>query len=310
MKNASITNSLILQATLVILLVCCGARRTPTQEGQILVDGAALYYRSIGAGEPVIVVHGGPGLDHNYFLPHLEELALDYRLVFYDQRGTGQSTGMVDSISMTIDQFVADLEAVRIHFDLEQVNLLGHSWGALLGMAYGIKYPERLKSLILISSPGPTAASFAALAENRQARTHPEDAQVFGELASSVGFGAGDSSTISQVAKLLFKPYFKNEDLLVQLNLDLSSQTAKHLFLIFAAVTPYLSTYDITDNLTRITAPTLIIHGDYDPIPLLFAEELDRLIPDSRLVLLKNSGHFPFVETPEPFFNAIRDFLK
>lgn len=293
-----------------ILLVCCGEKRTPSREGQIPVDDVMLYYKSIGAGEPIIVVHGGPGLDHTYLLPQFQELAKFQRVIFYDQRAIGQSEGTVDSASMTIDRFVADLEAVRIHFDLEQVNLLGHSWGAHLATVYAAKYPARVKSLILTASTGATAASIVALTENRQARTHPEDAATFGELVSSEGFAAGDQQTISQVAKLLFKPYFKKEALLAQLNLDLSSQTAKRLFPIFATVTPYLSAYDITDDLTRITAPTLIIHGDYDPIPPRFAKELDRLIPDSRLVLLENSGHFSFVETPEPFFNAIRDFLK
>ncbi|MCH8328210.1 MAG: alpha/beta fold hydrolase [Candidatus Marinimicrobia bacterium] len=272
--------------------------------------GAALHYTSVGAGEPLIVIHGGPGLDHTYFLPHLEALANDYQLIFYDQRAVGLSTGAVDSASMSINQFIADLDAVRAHFKLDKVNLLGHSWGAHLATIYAIKYPERVGKLILAASTGATAASVVALTENRIARTHPEDAEAFGVLASSPGFAAGDQQTISQVAKLLFKPYFKNEALLAQLNLDLSSQTAKHLFPIFAAVTPYLSTYDITADLARITAPTLVIHGDYDPIPPRFAEELHQLIPDSRLVLLENSGHFSFVETPEPFFSAIRDFLK
>jgi len=99
------------------------------QEGFINVNDIQLYYKVMGKGEPVVVLHGGPDLDHNHMLP-LAELADNYKVVFYDQRMTGNSTGIPDAGSITVNNFVQDLEQIRKQLKLGKMHLLGHSWGA------------------------------------------------------------------------------------------------------------------------------------------------------------------------------------
>ena len=100
-----------------------------SSEGYIETNGATLYYKTFGSGEPIVVLHGGPGFDHRQFLPFIEELAVNYKVILFDQRGTGLSSGSVDSDSINIDNFIADIDAVRETFDIEKMNLMGHSWG-------------------------------------------------------------------------------------------------------------------------------------------------------------------------------------
>ena len=117
-------------------------------------EGVELYYRMFGAaGDTVVVVHGGPGLDQGYLSPDLEPLAESRTLIFYDQRGAGRSTLVSNATSLHLEAHIADLEAVRRHFGIEHVVLLGHSWGALLAARYALANPGRVAKLVLVS-PG------------------------------------------------------------------------------------------------------------------------------------------------------------
>ena len=120
-------------ATFLMLGGCQTQRAKSIKEGFANVNDVQLYYKIIGEGEPIVVLHGGPGFDHNHMLPFVE-LANDYKVIFYDQRATGNSTGNVDVNSITVDNFVEDLEGLRKKLNLGRVTLVGHSWGAMLAM--------------------------------------------------------------------------------------------------------------------------------------------------------------------------------
>jgi proline iminopeptidase len=105
--------------------------KTAPREGCVPVEGARLYYRDLGQGPPIIVLHGGPSLDHHYFLPDMDRLADSFRLVYYDQRGRGESAENVRSAEISILSELDDLERLRAYFKLESVAALGHSWGGL-----------------------------------------------------------------------------------------------------------------------------------------------------------------------------------
>src|SRR5689334_5809238 len=106
------------------------------REGEVRVDGARLFCWEIGAGPPVIVLHGGPDFDHTYLLPELHVLSVSARLIYYDQRGRGRSADGIKAEDVTIESEMEDLDAVRRHFGLEAITVLGHSWGALLALEY------------------------------------------------------------------------------------------------------------------------------------------------------------------------------
>ena len=117
------------------------------ESGYVTSGDVKLYYESIGEGEPLLLVNGGPGLPHEY-LQEFRALAPHARLIFYDQRGTGKSD-KADPSTYTIDANVRDLENLCRALNLERVQMLGHSWGGMLAQAYIIKHPERVTRLIL-----------------------------------------------------------------------------------------------------------------------------------------------------------------
>ena len=124
----------------------------PIQEGYVDANGVLIYYTTFGRGEPLVILHGGPGASHDYFLPYLLPLARTNKLVFIDERGSGRSEKLEDVKQYTVENMAADVEAVRVALDLGKISLLGHSYGGVLAEAYALKYPEHLSHLVLAST--------------------------------------------------------------------------------------------------------------------------------------------------------------
>lgn len=129
----------------------------PRVENTIEISEAKLFYETMGQGDPIIVLHGGPGLSYEYLMPQMGKLAENHLVIFYDQRGSGRSQGGDDTTNITIDMFVKDLDAVRKHFGFKKVSILGHSWGGFLAMQYAIAHPESVDKLILLNSMSATS---------------------------------------------------------------------------------------------------------------------------------------------------------
>jgi proline iminopeptidase len=101
--------------------------RSPVREGYVPVPEAQLYFREVGDGPPMVILHGGPDFNHNYLLPEMDRLSSAFRLIYYDQRGRGRSAGAVVPEDVTIDSEVDDLDRLRQYFGLSTVAVLGHS---------------------------------------------------------------------------------------------------------------------------------------------------------------------------------------
>src|SRR5579862_9390736 len=128
------------------------------QEGYVDANGVMIYYKSFGKGAPLVIVHGGPGASHDYFLPYLLPLARQNRLIFIDERGSGRSQKLDDPSGYTVENMVEDVETVRKALGLGKINLLGHSYGGVLAQAYALKYQQNLNHLILGSTFSSTKA--------------------------------------------------------------------------------------------------------------------------------------------------------
>ena len=105
------------------------------RDGYVQGCGAMIYYEAIGRGPPLMVLHGGPGSTHGYFLPYLLPLAKDHRLVFMDERGSGRSERLADFKGYTLNVMACDADAVRRALGLKKVDVLGHSFGGILAQA-------------------------------------------------------------------------------------------------------------------------------------------------------------------------------
>lgn len=141
-------------AVAALLTVASVPEANGVTETQLPVGKASIYLRTIGRGQSVIVLHGGPDFDTAYLLPEMDRLQDLFRLTYYDQRGRGRSGRNVRPEDVTLASELEDLDRVRRHTGSESVILLGHSWGAVLALEYALRNPSRVSALILMN-PAP-----------------------------------------------------------------------------------------------------------------------------------------------------------
>jgi proline iminopeptidase len=302
----------IARLTAVVLLALAfgasGAAAQRARQGLLSLETARLYYEVMGEGEPIIVVHGGPGLDHAYLQPGLDALAARNTLVYYDQRGTGRSVANLDSTGINLDAFVEDIDALRQALGYERVSVLGHSWGALLALEYAARHPESTRALILMN-PAEPGSRFRAQQEERQRRARTvEDSTEIATLTATEGFAAGDPATVSQVYRLTFRQALRDRTLIDQLDLELAEATAKNGPEVARLLGASMGEVDWWDRLPTIQAPTLVVHGRYDLIPSAMSQALAGALPRGRVVVLE-SGHFPYVEARDALLSAVSSFF-
>src|SRR5437868_207027 len=185
-----------LKAIILLLALTAGAQifaqpvNYPMQEGFIDANGVMIYYKTLGHGAPLMIVHGGPGASHDYFLPYLLPLARHNRLIFIDERGSGKSEKLEDPKGYTVENMVEDVEAVRQAMNIGRMSLLGHSYGGALAQAYALKYQKNLSHLILGSTWSSTRAMNQVF-ERMKANMAPELRQRIDSMEKQGLFGHG-----------------------------------------------------------------------------------------------------------------------
>ena len=276
-----------------------------------------LYYRENGQGEPIIVLHGGPDLDHSYLLPDMDRLADSFRLIYYDQRGRGKSAGDVRPEDVTIESEMEDLERVREHFRLESVAVLGHSWGGPLAMEYAIRHLERVSHLILMNTAPASHDDYMLLRQGFRNNRPTVDAEKMKALASTAKYQEGDPDTVAEYIRSHFSMTIRQPHHLERLVASLRSSFTKEGILKAREIDEQLmketwlsSEYDLLPKLKRLSTPTLVIHGDYDFIPVECAEHIVSAIPEARFVVLEDCGHFSYIECPDEVRKEIVDLLR
>jgi proline iminopeptidase len=278
------------------------------QEGLIPLPGGPVFVRQIGGGPPIVVLHGGPDFDHAYLLPDLDRLAhAGYRLIYYDQRGRGRSPGAVESVSLASE--LADLDALRAHFALERIALLGHSWGGLLAAAYALRHPDRVSHLILLNTAPLSRSGVVRLRAEIERRTAPLNQ--LHALRASEAYAAGDPATVAAYYRLRFSTTIRRRADLDRLDLGYARLTSADVLRAWAIEERlYQETFlrpdfDLLPRLAGLRVPALVLHGDYDFVPLSIAREIAAALPGSRLVVLPDCGHFSYLEQPGAVRQAV-----
>ena len=272
------------------------------------VNGTELFVKRIGEGEPIIVVHGGPVLEHGYLLPHLEPLAKSFELILFDQRLSGRSAGVVDSSSVRLDTLVHDIEALRQALGIGQVHLMGHSWGGLLAMRYAVEYADQLRSLILVSSMSASSELWQQEEALLFARRTTEDSIEFERIRASDAYANGEPAATSDILRASFKIQFadrsKIDELVLRVPADYRERSRQ-----FGYMVGDLSAFDFHEELERVDVRTLIIYGSVEPSVNLGGTQLHEHLPNSEMVIIENAGHFSFIEQPDAFLEAVADFI-
>ncbi len=294
----------------VAALTAAGPRAAGAQarQGLLSLSEGRLFYEVVGTGDPIVVVHGGPGLDHGYLRPGLDVLAASHALVYYDQRGTGRSDVPLRPETINLDAFVQDIDDLRQVLGYERITVLGHSFGGLLALAYARAHPEATRALILLDSSEPGSRWAEETARRQAAARTPEDSATLAALTASTGFAERDRDTMSRIYRTAFRSTMRTADRVSELHLDLSERTAKNGQDVARLLGASMAGFDAWSWLGELGMPALVLHGRYEPAPLAMAQALAAALPQGRFVAL-DSGHFPFIEDPQGLASAVSAFL-
>lgn len=322
-------SSVVLAFSLIASISCNGPDSTPSdstpgattedparQEGYVQSsDGVRLFYRMLGSGpDTLIVLHGGPSFTMDYFYADLEPLAMRSTLLFYDQRGAGGSTLVADSAALGGDSFVADLESVRRHFGMEKVVLLGHSWGTGVAAMYAQKHTDRVARMVIVGALPLQRSVLVEGFESMQAGRDSVTLSRMAEWQEAREANPGDVTACREYYALWFEAFVPDTSSLRRSKGDFCAGTAESLQNAMTAVGRYtlasLGDWDWRSSLRGVDAPTLIVHGTVDPLPLEGAREWGRALPNARILELDGIGHFPYLETPDAFFATVDRFLQ
>ena len=293
------------------------------QEGYIDANGVLIYYVEFGKGAPLVVLHGGPGSTHDYFLPWLLPLARTHRLIFIDERGSGKSERLQDVTKYTIEAMADDVEAVRVALNLGKIDLLGHSCGGVLAQAYALKYQQHLSHLILNSTFASTREMNEVLAREK-AQMPPDKLARLNELEQAGLFDKGapwergrypaEYQTLAWGWGYFHFLYGARPDS----NYDPAQGNAPSNWELYREmwgshgefiIDGNLKSVEYVDRLPTIHVPTLIVVGDHDECDPSLSREMHEKIAASKLAILPNAGHMNFVDQPTMWQRAVGDFL-
>jgi len=283
-------------------------------DGFVDACGAIVYYETIGQGRPLLVLHGGPGATHGYFLPYLLPLARHHRLVFMDERGSGRSERLADFTGYTLDNLACDADAVRRALGLGTVDVMGHSFGGILAQAYAIKYPTTVRRLILAGTGSSAARVNADFKLIKESLDPVLRAQI--DALERKGIIGADGAQLPEYRKLADEAEASYEyagrppqwdergeplgwDALNQL---WGNRSDFH-------IDGNLAAFDFVPALRKLPIPTLIILGDHDLVSTATAEETHAAIRNSKLIILGRSGHETFVDQTDAFLSDVSAFL-
>lgn len=274
-------------------------------------DGLTLAFHRAGAG-PVLVCHpGGPGMSSRYLGGNAGGLDAYFTLVLLDPRGTGMSESPADARAYTTGHYVSDLEALREHLGLEEMDLLGHSHGGVVAAAYAIAHPDGLCRLVLANALARIDTDeMERQMERRSGEPWYVDAREALDRESAGDYETGEE--LREITARFWPMYFAHFDGAAQAYLDAHVASERPnpdpLKLFNADIAE--DRFDLRPQLAQVRSPTLVLTGEDDFIcgPGR-ANELAEGIAGSKRVVIDDCGHFTFHEKPERWRAEITKFV-
>lgn len=300
------------------LLACCLMAPAQAQEGFFPgADGVKLFYRIAGSGQDtVVLIHGGPGTGMREGMDFDDLSRHGHAVLMYDQRGTGNSELVSAAGKLTLASHVADLEALRRHFKLRRLSLIGLSWGAGIALHYGITYPETMDRAVFLSPMPPTGRFFVQRFARLDSLRTPETRARLRAI-DSLWMIASDEELPA-----LCRESFVTSGALYQEGgagshlsrgdvCDYPAAVLRHRKLArVAALTALGPVYDFSPALRRFSRPALVVEGERSKLPLEATRFWAAHAPRSRLLLIPGAGHRTWLDRPNQLFDAIDTFLR
>jgi len=270
-------------------------------------DGETLHFRTVGKGNKVIFLAGGPGFGADGLKIWADSLSGDLECILFHQRGTGLSSNVrLDSSTINLKRAVQDLDELRKNLGQEKLTLCGHSWGGMLAQAYASTYPENTEKIVLINTGGPDMSFWSVFFNDIiPMRRYPAE-------RDSLNYWINQpDSEISLFKRALFfvLPYFYDHETglkkmpsmmkLSPFNERMNNLMLKDLNL----------NYNLNSGLSNYKNHCIIIRSRQDIIPAEAICQIKELLPQSEIITIERSGHFPHLEQPEEFYRILRKVL-
>lgn len=264
----------------------------------LVVDGPRLRSKPVA-----FLIHGGPGSDHSSYKPTFSVLSQKMQLVYFDHRGQGRSARGAKE-TYTLDNNVEDMEALRQYLGLDKIVVLGSSYGGMVALSYAVRYPQHVSHLIVIA----TAADSRFLTRGKEILAE-RGTQEQKAIAQRLWDGAFENEEqLREYFQVMMSMYSLSYD--PNSRQEASNRTILSPDAINVAFGDFLRSYNVLDQLHKITSPTLVIGGRHDWIcPPEFSEEIAKAIPNADLRIFENSGHLIRADEPEALLDAIAGFL-
>ncbi|MHA2224193.1 MAG: alpha/beta fold hydrolase [Candidatus Hodarchaeales archaeon] len=279
-------------------------------EHYAIIRGIKLWYFVRGKGPILVVQPGGAGWggDASIYIETLKPLEKIRTMVYLEPRGIGHSQRLRDTKAYSMNEYVMDLEAIRQYFSLPRLSITGHSHGGFVALKYALQYPKFVGKLLLLDTTpcvrlGNYFSWFSARKGSKKAMS------LLQELPQNKNLTA-DELERATLQILLPVIHFYNYS-------NVSPQISDLLSNMIVSAEPHhyfsnneMNNYDLRKTIHKITASTLIILGE-DEMPHVFlgSKLLAERLPNSQLIIIEKSGHWPMIEAPKSFFDAVIPFL-
>jgi len=312
--------SLVLAAFFLCLLpVMAGAQESEAADSFVALSGGKIWYQIKGQGEPIVLIPGGPGSSHCVFVPWFDNLAVDFKVIYFDALGRGKSSRAKNKEEYSLQRDVDDLEGLRKALALTKWSVLGHSYGGVVAQAYALKYPDSVAKLILVDTLYDAEMwqanddnsnyefknqfperwdKLMAIRSQGHKSSSPEHIKAYDIPLGLMFFY--DASNASKLRQDMSNPLDFNWDVYYQIcgddaDFEIGGEIAK---------------FDFKKDLNNLRMPVLIIAGRYDRVSIpWYAVKYKDYVPQAEFVMLEKSGHFPFVEEHIKFIELVSRFL-
>jgi proline iminopeptidase len=269
----------------------------------IVVDGLSTHLASLGDGPPLVVLHGGLGSDHQVFLPWLEPLADEFRLLLVDLQGNGRSDDPADWSAVDLSTWTRQLDGLRRELGYDRWTLFGHSFGGIIAQAYALEHQADLDALVICTS-GPSVSAFDERWEIAARHATLDQLELMQSgLLRSMASDDEFERTWERVAPV----YWVEKSWLTQMR-----RRSRYSSQAFNAAVRILGTLDLAPELPSLRVPTLSIGAteDWSFPPAVGPRLIHELVPGSDYAEFERSGHYPFVEENAAFLAVLRGWLR
>lgn len=306
----------LLAISLLALAHMTGGRAEPIQQPALhngeftaKLNSLRLWYKVSGQGPVCLMPAPGWGPSSDLYFRTLKSLEKTFTIVYLDTRGTGRSERAKSAMEYTWDHLVADLEALRAHLKQDKVWMMGHSEGGMQIMHYACKHPERVSGLILLAtkaaiSPADQLAFVARVMRRKDEPWFPEAVKTY-----QAGPPKSDQEMAAWMKKLL--PAYWADPTRIEKHQEHFAATSMSVDAMRGTEASRKDPFDLTGELRKVMAPALIVAGDKDIIcPPAAARQIHLSLPNSKLLVIEDCGHFMWLEQADEFNSQVPQFLR